>query len=800
MDAVQASLRMKQLAAEIRRHDELYYQQASPEISDQAYDQLMAELAALEEAHPELAEADSPTQRVGGRPSEGFETVAHALPMLSIDNTYSEGDLRRWGDRVAKEAGADEAGEAEGAQDAGALFGNPAGATGAAGAGVSFVCVPKVDGVAISLMYEAGRLVRAVTRGDGRQGDDITVNARRVRSIPLVLRGEDVPGRCEIRGEVFMAFATFAAINARRVEQDEPPFANPRNATAGTLKQLDPKIVASRRLQFFAHSRGLVEPDDFESFSAFLSAADRWGVPTVPGTQTVAGIDAVWHYIQNFDQLRKSLDYPIDGVVITVDRLDMQEQLGFTSKSPRWRIAYKYAPDQATTKLLKVDWQVGKTGKLTPRATMEPVELAGTVVQHATLHNQAEITRKDIRIGDTVTIEKAGEIIPKVVKVQLDRRPPGALAIEPPTTCPSCAGPIVREEGEAAHRCINPECPAQFLEHLVYFAGRDQMDIRGLGEQLATRLIETGRVEHLADLYTLTVADIAGIELEGSEGDSEPTSDLFVADKVRKVGEVIAGKLVKEIEASKSRGLARCLASLGIPHIGTENARALARAFPNIDAMQSALEKEIVAVVRRDPQVKKSVNSILKRIEGKRHLLEHDLASPELHAHVSEIVSPRQGKSREIKDKIKRFTDHFSTASALLHATWDEIFVLVAGSSIAGSLTAWLKSDVGKDTIHRLKSAGVDLTSHEFAAKPAVESPFAGKTIVLTGSFSNFHRPELAEKLVSLGAKVTTSVSKKTSLVIAGQEAGSKLTTAMDLGIEIWDEERLEAELSRIHP
>ena len=712
MDKAKAAQRIAELTAELRRHDRLYFVEAAPEVSDQRYDQLLAELKQLEQQHPELAEPDSPTTRVGGAVSEGFVTVEHALPMLSIDNTYNEGELRRWGQRVTKVI-APAPGPGSDGSEGEALFG---------GGEVQFVCEPKVDGVAISLTYEDGRLVRAVTRGDGRRGDDITSNARTIRSIPMRLHasskpdaaaepreakasGSRLPRIVEIRGEVFMTFTTFARINAQRDELGEPPFANPRNATAGTLKQLDPKVTAKRGLGFFAHSRGVVEPNGFESFSVFLDAAKQWGVPIVPGTRTLTGIDAVWEYIREFDQERHDCDYPLDGVVVTVDSFTQQEALGYTSKSPRWRIAYKYAPDQATTKLLKVDWQVGKTGRLTPRATMEPVELAGTTVQHATLHNHDEIVRKDIRLGDTVVIEKAGEIIPQVVEVRKDQRPPEAAEIVPPPECPSCGGPIVREEGEVVHRCINPECPAQFREKLEWFAGRGQMDLDGLGPKLVEQLLVAGLVHHFADLYNLTREQLLSLE---------------------RMGDKSAMNVVAAIEASKQRGLTRILASLGIRHIGSSTSRSLSTHFPDIDALSAATVEQL----EETPDV---------------------------------------------------------------------------GPIVAKSLHTWLQSDVGRATIESLRAAGVELTSHEYKKKEAApaavsgaDSPVAGKTIVITGTLEHFKRQELTEKLQDLGAHVSGSVSKKTDILIAGAEAGSKLDKAREHGVTIWDEAELLKQLKAI--
>jgi len=663
------------LRREIEKHNRLYYVEADPQISDKHFDELLKKLEALEEKHPELITDDSPTQRVGGEPIEGFETVEHATPMMSIDNTYDEGELGRWAGRVEKGLKGDDE-----------LFSDD----------VHYICMPKIDGVAVSLRYEHGKFTRAITRGDGRRGDDITANARTIRSIPLTIdvdqRKTRLPDVLEVRGEIYMTFKTFQRINAEREEEGQPLFANPRNFTAGTLKQLDPRVAASRDLRFCAHSRGVIDPDPFDTFEQYLDTLRDYAIPVTPHVKRYADIDTVWSYVQDFDKARHDSPYPVDGVVVTVDRFDQQDQLGETSKAPRWRIAYKYAPDQATTKLKQVDWQVGKTGKLTPRATMEPVLLAGTTVSHATLHNLDEIRRKDIRVGDTVVIEKAGEIIPQVVEVKTDKRPKSARQIDVPKKCPSCDGPIVQPEGEVAHRCINPECPAQFREKLIWFAGRGQMDIDGLGEKLVDALLEAERVSHFAELYELKADQIADLP---------------------RMGEKSAANVVEAIEESKQRGLSRVLASLGIRHIGSSTARTLCKHFKDINALQEADEDALLEV----PDV---------------------------------------------------------------------------GPIVAQSLHTYLHSKVGKDMFKALEKVGVDLTAHEYQQqKQAPDSPFKDKTIVLTGGLENFTRTELKDKLEALGASVTSSVSKKTDLVIAGEDPGSKYDKAQQLEIEIWDEKKL---------
>ena len=662
------SYRIQQLRAQIHRHNRLYYVDNKPQITDQQFDALLEELESLEEKHPDLITPDSPTQRVGGQPLDQFQTVRHARPMLSIDNTYDQQDLAAWFQRVQKGLG-------EQVED-----------------GIALVLDPKIDGVAVNLRYERGKLVSAASRGDGKHGDDITQNVRTIRAIPLVLDdAEHAPDVLEVRGEIFMPDQEFARLNELRQQEGQEPFANPRNAAAGTLKQLDPKNVAERRLQFCAHGRGEIQPEQFGKHSELLESLRRFAIPTNPHTKIVTTFDGVWQFVEDFETTRRDLGYGTDGVVVRVDRYDWQETLGYTSKSPRWCIAYKYAAEQAVTKILRVDWQVGKTGVLTPRATMEPVLLAGTTVQHATLHNADEIARKDIRVGDTVVIEKAGEIIPQVVEVQKEHRPSDSEPIDTPSVCPSCGSETVREEEEVAIRCVNPECPAQLRERLIWFAARGQMDIDGLGEKSVIQLTGAGLLNSFGDIYAL----------------KNKRDQLLSLDRMgeKKVDNLLAG-----VEDSKARGLTRVLAGLGIRHVGSRAADVLAQTFGNIDSLIDA-----------------SVDQL---------------------AEVGDI-----------------------------------------GPITAESVHTFLHLDAGKRVIDELKHAGVDLT--ETQRETPTQSPFSGKTIVLTGSLEHYERSDLKDILEQRGAKVTASVSKKTDLVIAGEAAGSKLDKARDLNIEVWNEQQL---------
>jgi DNA ligase (NAD+) len=670
-DARREKARIGELRELLRRADRAYFVENRPFLADSEYDRLLKELAALEARHPGLEDPTSPTRRVGGAASEGFATAVHRVPMRSIDNSYDEADVRAWYARCREGLAAE--GE------------------------LALVCDPKVDGVAISLRYERGELVSAVTRGDGEKGDAVTANARAIRAVPLRLEGDRVPEVVEVRGEIFMPDASFARINRERAEAGEPLFANPRNSTAGTLKSLDPEVVRSRGLRFLAHGLGETSGplEAGRTWSGSLVALASLGIPTSPDAVRVEGVEAALAAIASFDARRRTMGFAVDGMVVRLDRLDFQESLGSTAKSPRWCIAFKYPPDQGRTRLRQVEWQVGKGGTLTPRATMDPVPLAGTVVRHATLHNIEEIRRRDIRLGDLVIVEKAGEIIPQVVQPVVEERTGNETPIEPPARCPSCGG-AVEPEGPKLF-CVNPECPAQFRERLAWFVGRDQMDIEGMGEKLVDQLVEGGLVRHFADIFRLDRRDLLALE---------------------RVGETSADNLLAAIGAARSRGLVRVLAGLGIRHIGAAAAKTLAKAFPDADSLLAADEAQL----------------------------------------------------RELPD---------------------------FGEITAASLAADLRTPRMRETFRRLAEAGVDLRSpiHDPSAAPPA-GPLAGKTVVVTGSIEGYTRTGITELLERLGAKVAGSVSKRTQLVIAGEEAGSKLDKARELGIEVWDAARFAREIA----
>lgn len=572
--AASVEKRIEKLREEIRRHDHAYYVLGEPVVSDRQYDALFDELKALEAEHPNLITPDSPTQRVGGSPIGGFKTVAHDVRMLSIDNTYDEAALREFDERVRKGLGGD---------------------------AYRYVVDPKVDGVAVSLRYEGAVLTLAATRGDGATGDDITHNARTIRSIPLKLTGRDVPDVLDVRGEIVWPTAEFRAFNVEREKAGEPTFANPRNATAGTLKQLDPRNVAGRGLQFVAHGFGRIDPLAAETDEKLFSNFARWGIPVSPYRVVVNSIDEIVRRLPEWDERRRGLPYETDGLVVKVDALDQRDALGATSRYPRWCIAYKFAPDRAETVVRSVDFQVGKLGTITPRAVMDPVLLSGTTVRHATLHNFDQVDRLDVRIGDTVIIEKAGEIIPQVIEVVRDKRPKGAKPIERPKKCPVCDGAVERDEGGVYVRCINPSCPAQLKERLIHFCGRNQMDIEGAGEALVEKLVGDGLVHDYADIYAL--ADqrdrLVGLVFEQQrEGDDGKTKTVTV-----EFGEKRTDKLLEGIEKSKARPLARLLAALNIRHVGSSTAELLADHFGSMDAIEAADEAALTEVEGVGPEV-----------------------------------------------------------------------------------------------------------------------------------------------------------------------------------------------------
>ena len=645
------------LRKEINYHNKLYHVYDAPVISDYDYDMLMQRLKAIEAEHPELVTPDSPTQRIGGPALSKFEQVRHQVPLESLTDVFSLDELYAFGERMDS------------------LIPEPH----------AYSVEPKIDGLSMSLEYENGVFIRGATRGDGYVGENVTENLRTVRSLPL--RIENAPERLIVRGEVYMSKAVFRELNARREENGEPLLANPRNAAAGSMRQLDPKIAASRKLDIVCFNLQYSSDGAYTSHAQTLDAMREMGFPTVPYLRCERIGDCVAR-VEWLGEHREELPYDMDGAVIKLDSLSQRAALGSTAKAPRWAVAFKYPPEKKESRVLDVVVQVGRTGVLTPKVIVEPVRLAGTTVSAATLHNQDNIDRLDLRIGDTVLLQKAGEIIPEVLSVNRDKRPDWAVPFVMPTVCPECGSPVVRDEDGAALRCTSPECPAQRLRNIAHFASREAMDIDGLGISVCESLIAAGLVTSAADLYYLEADSVARLE---------------------RMGDKSAANLIAAIGNSKGAGLARLLCAFGIRQVGQKAARVLATRFSDLDSLMRAETEELTAI-------------------------------PDI------------------------------------------------GGITAGFLTEWFSLPQSQHLIGRLRAAGVDFTSHE----EQKDDRFAGKTFVLTGTLSHFTRDEAGALIESYGGKAAGSVSKKTSFVVAGENAGSKLTKAESLGIPILTEEEFE--------
>ncbi|WFB37667.1 NAD-dependent DNA ligase LigA [Kiritimatiellota bacterium B12222] len=652
------------LRSQLNDHNYRYYVLAQPEISDREYDELLRALTELEARHPEFASEDSPTQRVGGEALSEFNTVAHAVPMISLANSYDVTEIREFDQRLQK------------------LL---------PGQAYSYVVEPKVDGVAISLRYENGRLVQALTRGDGRQGDDITANIRTITSIPLHLRGE-APEVLEVRGEAYMTRTGFLKLNQEREEAGLAPFANPRNAAAGSIKLLNSKEVAKRPLDAVWYGVGDLRGIHFDTHRQLLEGLQNFGLKTPPLTRDCANIDEVVIALDENLNARHKYAFEMDGAVVKVNQRDLYDELGSTAKSPRWAMAYKYEPEQVETKLLSITIQVGRTGVLTPVAELEPVSVSGTTVSRATLHNWDEIQRKDVRVGDTVVIEKAGEIIPVVVKVITDKRPQVTSPFPEPTECPVCAQPVSKRAGEVAWRCDNPTCPAKSQSWIKHFVSRKAMNIDHLGEELIKVLLEVELISDPADLYTLHLKKSKFLHID-------------------RMAEKSVQNVLDAIENSKQNDLWRLIHGLGIPQVGERTAQMLEAHFASIDELAHASAEALEAL-------------------------------PDI------------------------------------------------GPIVAENIVTYFQSPVQQHFVSRLKAAGVNF-ERKASATETVDSILSGKTVVLTGSLTQLTRDDAKELLRKLGANVTGSVSKKTDLLIAGEAAGSKLTKAQSLGIEIWSEQDL---------
>ncbi len=605
---VNVAREIERLRDEIRRHDRLYYVAAAPEISDRQYDHLLEHLRQLEAAHPELITPDSPTQRIGDQPVEYLTPVEHVVPMMSIDNTYSLDELRGYGQRVAK------------------LL---------PGETIEWVVELKVDGVAVSITYEDGRLVRAATRGNGLVGDDITHNVRTIAEVPLRLAGKNIPELLEVRGEVYMANSDLVRLNQEQAERGEPAYANTRNVTAGSIRMLDPRICAQRRLRLFCHGLGAGRGLTAKTHIEFLDAVAHWGLPATPMVEKFDDFSAAVDHCEELIEQLHELDFEIDGLVLKVNRFDQRERLGATSKAPRWVVAYKFEKYEATTRLSAIRVQVGKTGTITPVADLEPVELAGTIVSHASLHNADEIARKDVRVGDVVVVEKAGKIIPHVVRVEKHLRETALAEFHFPKQCPECHTHLVKDEGGVYIRCPNQACPAQVRERIRYFASRNAMDIEGLGDKLVDQLVGDGLVSTYADLYRLKLDQLTELERMG-----------------RKSSE----NLLAGIEASKSRGLARLLNALSIRHVGNRVATVLAEYFGSMSALQAASVDELAKINEIGPIIARSVYEFLHGTFGSGAIRELGELGIDMTAPRRRAAGKLSGKTLVVTGTLRNYT------------------------------------------------------------------------------------------------------------------------------------------------
>jgi DNA ligase (NAD+) len=663
-----AKNRILELRELLEKYNYEYHVLDKPSVPDAEYDQLMKELIELENNHPELHDEHSPTSRVGGAVLDFFEKVEHTVPMLSLGNAFNDQDLRDFDRRVRDGVGDN----------------------------ITYVAELKIDGLAVSLLYEDGRFIRGATRGDGTIGEDITNNLKTIRSIPFKLKD---PVMLEVRGEAFMPKKSFQKLNAHREEEGQELFANPRNAAAGSLRQLDPKIAASRNLDIFLYGVGKLEGHSVDSHDESLTYLSHLGFKTNPEWKKCGNIDEVIEYVNGWQEKRPDLPYEIDGIVIKVNSLYQQEELGFTAKNPRWAIAYKFPAEEVVTKLEGIELNVGRTGVVTPTALLQPVLVAGTTVKRASLHNEDLIREKDIKIGDYVVVKKAGDIIPEVVNVITERRTGDETDFSMPTECPECESKLERLDGEVALRCLNPQCPAQIREGFIHFVSRNAMNIDGLGEKVVAQLFKEKLIDNVADLYKLERDKL--LELE-------------------RMGEKSADNLLAAIEKSKENSLERLLFGLGIRHVGAKAAKTIAQRFETMETLMAATKDELLEV--------------------------------------------------------------------------EEI-----GEKMADSIQLYFSKPEVKELMEELQSLGVNMTykGPKLIKVEDLDTPFAGKTVVLTGKLSILTRNGAKEKLERLGAKVTGSVSKNTDMLIAGEDAGSKLDKAKKLGIDVWDEQQLVDELNK---
>jgi DNA ligase (NAD+) len=741
--------RAHELREAIELHNYRYYVLDAPTLSDAEYDRLFRELEELESQYPGLVVPESPTQRIGGAPLSEFSQVGHRTPMLSLNNAFEEEEVVAFDRRIREQLAVDE---------------------------LEYAVEPKFDGVAISLTYQNGRLVQGATRGDGYTGEDVTANLRTIRAIPLRLQAEPAPARLEVRGEVLMFKRDFEKLNLEQARRGEKPFVNPRNAAAGSLRQLDPRITVTRRLTFFAYALEGVEGPEWPGMhSALMDYLVTQKFPVCGERKTVRGVRGLLEYYRSIGAKRESLPYDIDGVVYKLNDLRQQEAMGFVARAPRFALAHKFPAEEATTEVLGIDVQVGRTGAVTPVARLKPVFVGGVTVTNATLHNEDEVRRKDIRVGDAVVVRRAGDVIPEVVSVVADRRPAETREFIMPQSCPVCGSKIVRLPGEAISRCSGGlYCPAQRKQTILHFASRRAMDIQGLGVKLVDQLVDKDLIKTAADLYRLDVPTLANLE---------------------RMAELSASNLVRAIEGGKKTTLARFIYAMGIPNIGEATAKELARFFGSLDRLMGAYEETLQYVPDIGPEMARSIVQFLAEPHNREVIAQ--LRSSGVHweekkstggketslaGFISWLEIPGIGPSTA-----EDFAERFGTLDRLMHADAQTLQREAAVSARAAqSIVDYFRNPAHRDVITQLRGLGVTFAKQ--AARVESSSPVRGKTFVLTGTMPDMTREEAKEKIEALGGKVAGSVSKKTDYVVAGDESGTKLAKARELGVPILDQ------------
>jgi DNA ligase (NAD+) len=750
--------RHAQLAAEVADHQFRYYVLDAPIVSDGQFDALWRELLALEEEHPELVTPESPTQKVGGRFSTDFTAYDHLERMLSLDNAFTPDEMRAWAERVTRDVGAST---------------------------LHYLCELKIDGLAVNLLYENGRLTRALTRGDGRTGEDITLNMRTLEEVPDRLTGTaefPVPALVEVRGEVYFRLEDFQALNASLVEVGKPPFANPRNTAAGSLRQKDPKVTGSRRLRLICHGFGKREGFTLERQSQGYDALRAWGLPVSERSVVLTGVDEVLAHVEHWGEHRHDIEHEIDGVVVKVDEVALQRRLGSTSRAPRWAIAYKYPPEEATTKLLDIQVNVGRTGRVTPFAQMEPVVVAGSTVGLATLHNAQEVRRKGVLIGDRVVIRKAGDVIPEVLGPVVELRDGSEREFVMPTHCPECGTALAQQKaGDVDLRCPNARsCPAQLRERLFHVAGRGAFDIEGLGYEAATALLGSGVVQDEGDVFGLTEADLLRVELFR-----------------KKDGELSANghRLLTNLDAAKDRPLWRVLVGLSIRHVGPTAAQALAREFRSMDAIEAAADEaarataEAGLAITSDGTAEDPAEAGAPAATGAAAVAAAREANPDDDAPAEPSEEERVAEEERAARAAAR-----AQAKALAAALAPIAGVEGVGPTIAAALRDWFSVDWHREVVQKWRAAGVRMVDE---ADESVPRTLEGMSIVITGSMEGFSRDEAKEAIMARGGRAAGSVSKKTAFVVAGEAPGSKYDKAVEIGVPVLDEAGFRVLLDR---